>query len=84
MTCASCVHKIESTLMKTKGVLYSSVALATNKAHVKYDPEIVGPRDIIQIIQVSIFVSTVLLFASLLYFVLFARFIFSIKVIVTK
>uniref|UniRef100_A0A8C6YEG7 P-type Cu(+) transporter n=1 Tax=Naja naja TaxID=35670 RepID=A0A8C6YEG7_NAJNA len=43
MTCASCVHKIESTLMKTKGVLYSSVALATNKAHVKYDPEIIGP-----------------------------------------
>ncbi|XP_026558887.1 copper-transporting ATPase 1 [Pseudonaja textilis] len=51
MTCASCVHKIESTLMKTKGVLYSSVALATNKAHVKYDPEIIGPRDVIQIIQ---------------------------------
>uniref|UniRef100_A0A8D0H821 Copper-transporting ATPase 1 n=1 Tax=Sphenodon punctatus TaxID=8508 RepID=A0A8D0H821_SPHPU len=51
MTCASCVHKIESTLMKTKGVLYSSVALATNKAHVKYDPEIVGPRDIIQVIE---------------------------------
>ncbi|XP_062998027.1 copper-transporting ATPase 1 [Elgaria multicarinata webbii] len=51
MTCASCVHKIESTLMKTKGVLYSSVALATNKAHIKYDPEIVGPRDIIQIIE---------------------------------
>uniref|UniRef100_A0ACB8FW81 ATPase Cu transporting protein 7A n=1 Tax=Sphaerodactylus townsendi TaxID=933632 RepID=A0ACB8FW81_9SAUR len=51
MTCASCVHKIESTLMKKKGVLYVSVALATNKAHIKYDPEIVGPRDIIQIIQ---------------------------------
>uniref|UniRef100_A0A452HUI8 Copper-transporting ATPase 1 n=1 Tax=Gopherus agassizii TaxID=38772 RepID=A0A452HUI8_9SAUR len=51
MTCASCVHKIESTLMKTKGVLYSSVALATNKAHIKYDPEIVGPRDIIQTVE---------------------------------
>nr|XP_033800911.1 copper-transporting ATPase 1 isoform X2 [Geotrypetes seraphini] len=51
MSCASCVHKIESTLMKTKGVLYSSVALATNKAHIKYDPEIVGPRDIMKIIQ---------------------------------
>ncbi|XP_053229359.1 copper-transporting ATPase 1 isoform X2 [Podarcis raffonei] len=51
MTCASCVHKIESTLMKTKGILYSSVALATNKAHIKYDPEIVGPRDIIRIIE---------------------------------
>uniref|UniRef100_A0A8C3RRU4 Copper-transporting ATPase 1 n=1 Tax=Chelydra serpentina TaxID=8475 RepID=A0A8C3RRU4_CHESE len=51
MTCASCVHKIESTLMKTKGVLYSSVALATNKAHIKYDPEIVGPRDIMQTVE---------------------------------
>uniref|UniRef100_A0A8B9GF48 Copper-transporting ATPase 1 n=1 Tax=Amazona collaria TaxID=241587 RepID=A0A8B9GF48_9PSIT len=48
MTCASCVHKIESTLMKTNGVLYCSVALATNKAHIKYDPEIIGPRDVIQ------------------------------------
>ncbi|KAF7242055.1 Copper-transporting ATPase 1 [Varanus komodoensis] len=51
MTCASCVHKIESTLMKTAGVLYSSVALATNKAHIKYDREIVGPRDIIQVVE---------------------------------
>ncbi|XP_068008093.1 copper-transporting ATPase 1 [Melanerpes formicivorus] len=51
MTCASCVHKIESTLMKTNGVLYCSVALATNKAHIKYDPEIIGPRDVIQTIK---------------------------------
>uniref|UniRef100_A0A803SVJ1 P-type Cu(+) transporter n=1 Tax=Anolis carolinensis TaxID=28377 RepID=A0A803SVJ1_ANOCA len=51
MTCASCVHKIESTLMKTKGVLYSSVALATNKAHIKYDPEIIGPRSIMRVVE---------------------------------
>ncbi|KFM00878.1 Copper-transporting ATPase 1, partial [Aptenodytes forsteri] len=51
MTCASCIHKIESTLMKTNGVLYCSVALATNKAHIKYDPEVVGPRDVIQVIK---------------------------------
>lgn len=51
MTCASCVHKIESCLMKTKGVLYSSVALATNKAHIKYDPEMIGPRDLMKIIN---------------------------------
>uniref|UniRef100_A0A8C0V654 P-type Cu(+) transporter n=1 Tax=Cyanistes caeruleus TaxID=156563 RepID=A0A8C0V654_CYACU len=51
MTCASCVHKIESTLMKTNGVLYCSVALATNKAHIKYDPETIGPRDVIQVIK---------------------------------
>nr|DBA21728.1 TPA: hypothetical protein GDO54_018330 [Pyxicephalus adspersus] len=51
MTCASCVHKIESCLMKTKGVLYSSVALATNKAHIKFDPEIIGPRDLMKVIN---------------------------------
>ncbi|XP_068181022.1 copper-transporting ATPase 1 [Antennarius striatus] len=51
MTCASCVHKIESSLMKEKGIIYASVALATNKAHVKYDSEIVGPRDIIKLIE---------------------------------
>ncbi|KAL6091120.1 hypothetical protein STEG23_037845, partial [Scotinomys teguina] len=51
MTCASCVHKIESTLTKHKGVFYCSVALATNKAHIKYDPEIIGPRDIIHTIE---------------------------------
>ncbi|KAM5128587.1 copper-transporting ATPase 1 isoform 2-T3 [Callospermophilus lateralis] len=51
MTCASCVHKIESTLTKHRGVFYCSVALATNKAHIKYDPEIIGPRDIIHTIE---------------------------------
>ncbi|KAM6151719.1 copper-transporting ATPase 1 isoform 1-T1 [Rhynchocyon petersi] len=51
MTCASCVHKIESTLTKHRGIFYCSVALATNKAHIKYDPEIIGPRDIIHTIE---------------------------------
>uniref|UniRef100_A0A1A7X568 P-type Cu(+) transporter n=3 Tax=Iconisemion striatum TaxID=60296 RepID=A0A1A7X568_9TELE len=51
MTCASCVHKIESSLVREKGIIYASVALATNKAHVKYDSEIIGPRDIIKLIE---------------------------------
>ncbi|XP_058845072.1 copper-transporting ATPase 1-like [Acipenser ruthenus] len=51
MTCASCVHNIESNLMKTKGIVYTSVALATNKAHVKYDPEVIGPRDVMKLID---------------------------------
>ncbi|XP_076147849.1 copper-transporting ATPase 1 [Alosa pseudoharengus] len=51
MTCASCVHKIESNLTKQKGVVYASVALATNKAHIKYDPEVTGPRDLIRLIE---------------------------------
>lgn len=59
MTCASCVHKIESNLMKQKGIVYASVALATNKAHVKYDPEVTGPRDIMRLIEVRISASVV-------------------------
>uniref|UniRef100_A0A663MBH4 P-type Cu(+) transporter n=1 Tax=Athene cunicularia TaxID=194338 RepID=A0A663MBH4_ATHCN len=51
MTCASCVHNIESKLMRTNGVFYASVALATCKAHIQFDPEITGPRDIIKIIE---------------------------------
>ncbi|XP_018599997.1 copper-transporting ATPase 1 [Scleropages formosus] len=51
MTCASCVHKIESNLMKASGIVYASVALATNKAHIKYEPEVTGPRDVIRLIE---------------------------------
>ncbi|XP_074482906.1 copper-transporting ATPase 2 [Sebastes fasciatus] len=51
MTCASCVHKIESKLTSTKGILEASVALATQKAQIQFDPEVLGARDIIKIIQ---------------------------------
>ncbi|XP_034720286.1 copper-transporting ATPase 2 [Etheostoma cragini] len=51
MTCASCVHNIESKLTSTKGILGASVALATKKAQITFDPEVLGARDIIKIIQ---------------------------------
>ncbi|KAM4601643.1 copper-transporting ATPase 2 isoform 2-T2 [Polymixia lowei] len=51
MTCASCVHNIESRLTKTKGILGASVALATKRAHIQFDPEVLGARDIIRIIE---------------------------------
>uniref|UniRef100_A0A2K6SDB0 Copper-transporting ATPase 2 n=1 Tax=Saimiri boliviensis boliviensis TaxID=39432 RepID=A0A2K6SDB0_SAIBB len=51
MTCASCVHNIESKLTRTNGITHASVALATSKALVKFDPEIIGPRDIIKIFE---------------------------------
>ncbi|XP_036245413.1 copper-transporting ATPase 2 [Molothrus ater] len=51
MTCASCVHNIESKLMRTNGIFSASVALATSKAHIQFDPEIIGPRDIIKVIK---------------------------------
>lgn len=53
MTCASCVHNIESKLATTKGILRASVALATKKAQIQFDPEDLGARDIIGIIQVA-------------------------------
>ncbi|CAL8290040.1 unnamed protein product, partial [Lota lota] len=51
MTCASCVHNIESRLTRTRGVLAASVALATNKANIRFDPEVIGARDIIRAIE---------------------------------
>uniref|UniRef100_A0A3P8ULR1 Copper-transporting ATPase 2 n=1 Tax=Cynoglossus semilaevis TaxID=244447 RepID=A0A3P8ULR1_CYNSE len=51
MTCASCVHNIESKLTTTKGILTASVALATKKAQIQFDPDVLGARDIIKIIQ---------------------------------
>ena len=54
MTCASCVHLIEQTLAGTNGVNSASVALATGKAIVEFDPSKIGQRDIINIITVCI------------------------------
>ena len=50
MTCASCVHLIESHMTQMAGVISCSVALATSKGRVTYDTEITGPRDIIEAI----------------------------------
>ncbi|XP_069496210.1 copper-transporting ATPase 2 isoform X2 [Ambystoma mexicanum] len=51
MTCASCVNNIESRLSRTNGIIQATVALTTSKVHIQFDPEIIGPRDIIGIVQ---------------------------------
>ncbi|CAH2224967.1 copper-transporting ATPase 2, partial [Pelobates cultripes] len=51
MTCASCVHNIESRLKRITGILHASVTLATSKAKVEFESDIIGPRDIIQVIE---------------------------------
>ncbi|KAI4455024.1 atp7 isoform b [Holotrichia oblita] len=51
MTCASCVHKIESNVAKMPGILSAKVALTTQKGKFKYDPEITGARHIIETIN---------------------------------
>lgn len=53
MTCASCVHNIESFMMRQPGVVSAHVALATSKGKFAYDTEATGPRDIIEMITVS-------------------------------
>ncbi|XP_037071047.1 copper-transporting ATPase 2-like [Pollicipes pollicipes] len=51
MTCASCVHTIETNVVRRPGVVSVSVALATERGRVVFDPGQTGPRDIIQAIE---------------------------------
>ncbi len=61
MTCSSCVHMIERTLLSQVGVEKAVVALSTSRGHVEFDPTILGPRDVVQIVKVC----TVLFIAAL-------------------
>ena len=40
--------------MGIDGVTKAVVALSNNTAHVEFDPNVLGPRDVIKIIEVSI------------------------------
>ncbi|KAG5891802.1 hypothetical protein JTB14_006192 [Gonioctena quinquepunctata] len=51
MTCASCVQKIETNINKLPGIKDATVALITHRGRFKYDPEVTGPRDIIEAIK---------------------------------
>jgi Cu+-exporting ATPase len=44
MTCASCVRRIEKALGRVEGVREANVNLATEKAHVVYDPHLASPE----------------------------------------
>lgn len=52
MTCSSCVYNIESNIMKMDGMIKAAVALATHRGIFAYDPDKVGPRQIIDQIKV--------------------------------
>eukprot|EP00049_Salpingoeca_infusionum_P025293 m.18491 g.18491 ORF g.18491 m.18491 type:complete len:1017 (-) comp7880_c0_seq1:380-3430(-) len=51
MTCASCVATIENRIGSMPGVNSISVALTTSKALIDFDPNLTGPRTIIQAID---------------------------------
>lgn len=53
MTCASCVKKIETVIGKLSGVESADVALLTHRGRFKYNPSIIGPRDIIRELDVG-------------------------------
>lgn len=55
MTCTSCVNQIESYMRKIEGIKSIDVVLLTNRARVEYDPSIIGPRDILQHLNVHNF-----------------------------
>ena len=48
----SSLRRIEHTLMRVDGVTKAVVALSTNTAHIEFDPNVLGPRDVIKIIEV--------------------------------
>lgn len=52
MTCSSCVHLIERTLTQTPGIEKAVVTLATGRGNIDFDPGVIGPRDIIKIVEV--------------------------------
>ncbi|KAF9364510.1 hypothetical protein BGX34_001281 [Mortierella sp. NVP85] len=51
MTCASCVNSIEGALHKTPGIISASVSLTLQAAKIEYDNQMIGVRDIVEIIQ---------------------------------
>ena len=53
MTCSSCVYNIESHVAKIDGVFKARVALSTQKGMFTFDPDRIGPRQIIDNIIVS-------------------------------
>lgn len=53
MTCASCVARIERRLIKLPGITHATVNLATEKAHVTYDPQVIAVSAILSAVEAA-------------------------------
>ncbi|HUG48254.1 MAG TPA: heavy metal translocating P-type ATPase [Candidatus Limnocylindria bacterium] len=53
MTCASCVNRVERFLARTPGVEQASVNLATEQAHVRFDPQRVGRTELVRAVEAA-------------------------------
>ena len=51
MTCSSCVHTIETGLVKMPGIESAVVTLNTARGKIKINTTKIGPRDVIQYIK---------------------------------
>lgn len=51
MTCASCVNRVEKRISKVEGVQSVNVNLATHKAQVTVNPEVVKPEKIVEAVN---------------------------------
>ncbi|TPX67403.1 hypothetical protein SpCBS45565_g03823 [Spizellomyces sp. 'palustris'] len=51
MTCASCISAIETNLNRKPGIQEVTVNLITGQASIKHDPTIIGPRDLISLVE---------------------------------
>ena len=51
MTCANCSSRVERKLGKAEGVLEASVNLATERATVRYLPDVVSERGLYQVVE---------------------------------
>ncbi|OWZ84839.1 heavy metal translocating P-type ATPase [Natranaerobius trueperi] len=51
MSCASCVKRVEDNLRKMDGIKEVNVNFATEKATIKYDPDVVSKKDLLKAIE---------------------------------
>jgi copper chaperone CopZ len=54
MVSDSCVNKIEANLQSLKGIEACTVSFTTAIASIEYIPSVIGPRDIIEKIEVNL------------------------------